>query len=106
MVEDIMRDAQTVAHGARVGDIIARAARAFAPGRRAVVIKLERYADHFSAGVGGQRGADRRIDPAAHRDDNPAFRRRARQVEQVSRIKPEGRAGRGLGRNVHDRCAI
>ena len=56
MIEHVMRDAQPVSHGARIADVVARAARALAARGGAVIVKLERDADHFRAARMRQRG--------------------------------------------------
>ena len=82
MVEDIMGDTQPVGHGARIANVIARAACALAPGCRAIIVKLERDADHLGPAGMGKRGDNRGIHPAAHCHDDPAVGCGARQVEQ------------------------
>ena len=51
--------AEAIAHSARIGDIIACAARALTPRRGAVIVKLEGDADHFGAGACCQRSHHR-----------------------------------------------
>jgi hypothetical protein len=101
MVEHVMRDAEPVGHGTRIADIVTRAARALAARRGAIIIKLERDADHFSPARGGKRGDDRRIDPAAHRHDNAAVGGWARQIEQRGGVGPAQQAGLGKCRRIH-----
>ena len=50
MIEHVMRDPEPVGHGARIADVVTGAAGTFAPGGRAIIIKLQRNADHFCAG--------------------------------------------------------
>ncbi len=85
VVEDVMREAQPVGHRPRVANIVAGAARALASVGGAVVIELQRDADHLGPAVRGQRGDDRAVDPAGHGDDDPAVAGGARQVEQRGR---------------------
>ena len=82
MVLDVMGDAETVSDRARIGDIVACAARAFAPGSRTIIVKLERDADHFRAALRRERGDNRTVHASRHRDHDPAFRRGSRQIEQ------------------------
>ena len=49
--------------------------RAAALDRLAMIVELERDADHFGAGPGGERGDDRAVDAAGHGDDDPRGRR-------------------------------
>ena len=64
VVEHIMGDADTVADGARVVDVLARAAGSGALGRLAVVVKLERNTDDLRARARSERGHDGAIDAA------------------------------------------
>ena len=47
VVEHVMGDPEPLRHAPRVGNILARAARAFPLCRRAMVVKLQRDADNF-----------------------------------------------------------
>ena len=49
--------------------------------RFAMIVELERDADHLGAGARGQRGDDRAVDPARHGDDDPRSRGRAVKAE-------------------------
>ena len=93
VVEDIVRDPQPVGHGARVTNVVAGAACALAPRRRAVIIELERDPDHLRAAGMGEGGDHRAVDPAAHRHHDPARRSRARQTEQRSGFSGGHQAG-------------
>src|SRR3546814_8897928 len=75
VVEDVMRDAQPVAHRARVADVAARAARARAAHRLAVVVELERHPDRLRAARVRERGHHRAVDAARHGDDDAAASR-------------------------------
>ena len=81
MVEDIMRDAEPVADRARIADVAPRAAAARAPDRLAVIVQLERDADRLRPGRVRQRGDDRTVDPARHRDDDPFARQIGAKLE-------------------------
>jgi hypothetical protein len=70
VVEHVMRDAEPVGDRAGVVDVLAGAAGA--PDRRAMVVELQRDADHLGAAARGERGRDRGIDAARHGDDDPA----------------------------------
>ena len=96
MVEDVMRDPQPVRHGARVGDIVTRAARTLAPRRGTIIVELQGDADHVGARLRRQRGDNRTVDPARHRDHDPALGGRARQIEQVRGLICVGEEG-GVG---------
>jgi hypothetical protein len=78
-----MRNADPLGHAAGVVDVLPRAAGALAVGRRAVVVKLQRDADHVIALVLQQRGRDGGIDAAGHRDDNAGVLRPAGKIEAV-----------------------
>ena len=84
IVEHVMRNADALGDRAGVVDIAAGAAGALAVGRRAVVVKLQRDADDIVAGVGQQRGGDRGIDAARHRDDDARVGRPARRYRSCS----------------------
>jgi hypothetical protein len=73
IVEHIMGDAEPVRDRPRIVDVLTRAA---APGplhRGAMIVKLERHADHFRARPRGERGHDRAVDAARHGDDDPGL---------------------------------
>ena len=65
-----MGDAEPVADGLGVVDVLAGAAGARALHRLAMVVELERDADHLGAGARGQRGDDAAVDAARHGDDD------------------------------------
>ena len=81
IVEDIMGDAEPVGDGARIVDVAAGAAALRPPDRLAMIVKLERDADHLGAAARGERGHDRAVDAARHGDDDPGLRRRAVELE-------------------------
>ncbi len=70
MVEDVMRDAQPVAHRACVANVAARAAAARAPRRLAMIVKLQGHADRLGAGARGERRHHRTVDAARHGNDD------------------------------------
>ena len=74
MVEHIMRDAQPIAHRARIANVAAGAARPCTTDRFAVIVELQRDADRLCSGARGECGHHRRIDPARHRHDDPLAR--------------------------------
>ena len=65
-----MRDADAVGDRARVANILPRAAASRTADRRAMVVELERDADHFRAGFRGERGDDTAVHAARHGDDD------------------------------------
>ena len=65
-----MGDAEPVADGLGVVDVLAGAAAARALHRLAMIVELERDADHLGAGARGERGHDRAVDAARHGDDD------------------------------------
>ena len=73
VVENVMRDAQPIRHGARVCDVVTCAARTLAPGRCTIIIELQGDADHLGPCIRSQSRHHRRIHSAAHRDDDPAL---------------------------------
>jgi hypothetical protein len=76
-----MGDAEPVRDRPRIVDVLPGAA---APGplhRGAMIVKLERHADHFRAGPRGERGHDRAVDAARHGDDDPGLGERAGELE-------------------------
>ena len=84
-----MSDAQPVADGLGVVDILAGAAAARPLHRLAMIVKLERHPDHLGAGARSQRGDDAEVDAARHRHDDP--RRRG-----VLKVEIWGHAARAL----------
>ena len=93
-------------HAARVMDIAPGTAGALAPGGGAIIIKLQRDADHFGPARRRERRDNRAVDPAAHGHNDPAFGGRARQIEQRGSIWPGHRAGVEEGGGVHGRAAL
>ena len=67
VVEHVMRDSEPVGDRARIGDVVARAARALAPGCRAIIVKLQGDADHLIARIVQHHGRHRAVDASAHR---------------------------------------
>ena len=78
-----MRDADPLGDRARIVNIATGAASALAVGGGAVVVELERDADHVVAGFGQERGGDRRVDPTRHGDDNARVGRLTLDIETV-----------------------
>src|SRR5262249_29983030 len=70
VVEDIMRNADPRGDRPGVVDVAAGAARALAMASRAMIVELERNADHIIAGIGYKRRGDRGIDATRHGDDH------------------------------------
>ena len=81
VVEHVMRDAELCRDQARVVDVVAGAAGALAGGGGAMVVELQRDADHVVAGLLQQRRHDRGIHPARHGDHDPRVLRAAVDVE-------------------------
>ena len=70
IVEHIMGDAEPVADGLGIVDVLPGAAAARALHRLAMIVELERDADHLGAGARGERGDDAAVDAARHGDDD------------------------------------
>ncbi len=70
-----MGDAEPVGDLLGVVDVLAGAAGARAAHRLAMIVELERDADHLGAGLRGERGRDRAVDAAGHGDDDPGLAR-------------------------------
>ncbi len=85
MVEHIMRDAQPIAHRARVANVAARATAARPAHRLAMVVELQRDADRFRPGPRRQRRDHRTVDAARHGDDDPPRRNRAVELKIAHR---------------------
>ena len=81
IVEHVMRNADALGDRARVVDVLTRAAGALAVGGGAVVVKLQRDADHVIALGLQQRRGHRGIDAAGHGDDDAGVLRAAGKVE-------------------------
>ena len=79
-----MRNADALGDGARVVDVLARAAGALAMRRRAVVVELQRDADDVIALGLEQRRGHRGIDAAGHGDDDAGVLRPAVKIEAVA----------------------
>ena len=106
MVVDVMGDAESVGYGARIGDIVARAACALATRRRAVIVQLQGDADHARTARGGQRSDDRTVDTARHRNHDRAVGSRAGKIEQGGCALGREGWGREGNRGVHDPAAL
>ena len=85
IVEHIMGNAEPRRHVARVMNVLSGAAGALAVDRLAMVVKLQGDADHVVTFVGHQRGDDRGIDTARHRDHDAGVPRRLGEAERVDR---------------------
>ena len=83
VVEHVMRNADALGDAARVVDVLARAAGALAVGGGAMVVELQRDADHVIAFGLEQRGGHRGIDAAGHGDDDTGVLRAAVEIEAV-----------------------
>ena len=64
---------------------------------RAVVVELQRDADHVVAGLGQQRRGDRGIDAARHGDDDARVGRPSFDIEAVQHGDAAVPCGRGVG---------
>ena len=84
VVEHVVRDADLRRHHARVVDVLPGAARARPMGRRAVVVELQRHADHVIAFRLEQGCGDRGVDPARHGDNHAGVLRSAFDIETVA----------------------
>src|SRR6516164_3925809 len=83
VVQHIVRDADSFGDVARVVDVLARAAGALAMGRCAVVVELQRDADHVVTLRLQQRSRRRGIDAAGHGDYDAGVLWTAFEIETV-----------------------
>ncbi len=81
VIEHVMRDAEPVGDLLRVVNVLPGAAGAAAPHRLAMIVELQRHADHLGAGARGERGRDRAVDAARHGDDDPGIAARAAELK-------------------------
>ena len=81
VVEGIVRNAERLGDAAGIVDVLAGAAGALPVGRLAMVVELERHADHVVAAGLEEPRDDRGIDAARHGDDD------ARPVRAAGKIK-------------------
>ena len=84
VVEDVVGNADALRHRARVVDVLAGAAGALAMGGSAVVVELERDADHVVALGLEQRRGDRGIHASRHGDDDAGVLRASFDIEAVA----------------------
>ena len=75
IVEHVMRDADPLGDIAGVVDVVAGAAGALAVGRGAMIVELQRDADHVVALGLQQRSRHRGVDAAGHGDHDPGVLR-------------------------------
>ena len=92
VIEHIMGDAEPVGDRLRVVNVLPGAAGARAAHRLAMIVELQRDADHLRAGARGERGHDRAVDAAGHGDDDPGIARGAAELK----IDPHWRSIRRL----------
>src|SRR5450759_2771563 len=83
VVEHVMRNADALGNAARIIDVLPGAAGALAVAGGAVVIELQRDADHIIALGLEERGGHRGIDAAGHGDDDTGVLRAAIEIEAV-----------------------
>ena len=76
-----MGDAEALGDAARIVDVLAGAAGALPAERRAVVVQLERDADHLAAGLDQERRRARAVDAARHGDDHAALGGRTLELQ-------------------------
>ncbi len=81
VVEDVVRDSEAVGDHLGVVNVLARAACARASHRFAMIIELERHADHLGAGARRERSRHRAVDAARHGDDDPGIARWAAELK-------------------------
>ncbi len=108
VVEHIVGDSEPVGDGLGIVDVLPGTAGARAAHRFAVVVELQRHADHLGAGARGERGRDRTVDAAGHGDDDSCLARRPAEIEadghrrvftriSLLRTRPESSRGRHGG---------
>ena len=104
VVEDVVRNVQALGGGARVMDVLARAAGALLLDRRAVIVELQGHAHHVVAGLGQQGGGHGRIHPARHGGHDPAAGGQAHTVPSGG-DQAVGQAVGNENRCVHGRLS-
>ena len=82
-----MGDVEPLGDPARVVNVLAGAARAFPAQRGAVIVQLQRDADHLAAGLEEERRRARAVDAPGHGDDHAAFGGRAPQLQVLDDAK-------------------
>jgi hypothetical protein len=82
VIEHIVGNAQAIGDGARIADVVARAAGALAPGGGAIIVKLQRDANHFGSARGGQARHHRAVHAARHGHHDAPRTGRGGKVEQ------------------------
>ena len=104
VVDHVVRDAEPVGDRARVANVVAGAAGALAAGGGAIIVELQRHADHLGAAGGGERGDHRAVDPARHGDHDPAADRRSGKLKQRPGVEAGGEQRGGCAhRAAHTR---
>ena len=83
IVEHVVGDADALGNAARIVNVLARTACAFAVDRGAMVVKLQRHPDHVIALGLEQGGRHRRVDAAGHGNDDAGVLRPAVEIEAV-----------------------
>ena len=83
VIQHVMRDAQPVADLAGVVDILPGAARALLLQGHAVIVELQRDADHLIALLMQQRRGDGAVHPARHGDDHAGILRPLIDPERI-----------------------
>ena len=83
MVKNIVSNAKAIGNRAGIADILARTAASGTLDGTAMIIKLERDPNRFSARLRGKGGHHRRINSARHRDNNALWCIAALQLKQI-----------------------
>ena len=81
VIEHVMRDPEPVGDHLRIVDVLAGTARTRTPYCLAMVVELERHADHLRARLCGERGRNRAVDAARHGDDDAGTAGRAAKLK-------------------------
>ncbi len=100
-----MRDAEFVGDGARIANVLSRAAAAGAADGGAMIVELERHADRFGTAGRGERGDDRTVDAARHGNDDTGAAERPCVAAFKLEFRVHRRAHSRSGR-VRQKCAI
>ena len=88
-----MGDVEALGDATRIVDVLAGAAGALPAHRGAVVVQLQREADHLAAGRHQERRCARAVDAAGHGDDHAALGGRTAELQIMDHVRCQHSVG-------------
>ena len=88
VIQHVMRNAQRLGDAPRVVDVLTRTARTLFLQRCAMIVELQRHADHIIAGIFQQGCDDGRVHAAGHGGNNADLSARTRIAREQVEVRP------------------